>query len=127
MDPRAGAEPLKITGPGGASGGGNDLNPELGKSRGRARADPAGGAGNDNRTVIWRQAMFFQGEHRKHGGEAGGANRHRLVRRHSPGQAHQPIALAPRLLAVSAEMGLTPTPARTDYPVAGRPLPKRPL
>src|SRR5260370_30614109 len=115
MDPRAGAEPLKITGPGGASGGGNDLNPELGKSRGRDRADPAGGAGNDNRTVIWRQAMFFQGEHRKHGGEARGAHRHRLARRPSLGPAHQPVAPHPPLLRVSAAMRLSPPPPSTQY------------
>src|SRR5438128_1658370 len=71
--------------------------------------------------------MLFQREHRKHCGEAGGADRHRLARRHAARQAHQPVALDARLLGVSAEMGLAHAPAGTDHLVAGLPLRMRRL
>ena len=90
-------------------------------------ADAAGGTADNHRAVLRRQPMLFQREHRKHRGEAGGTDRHRVARRHPHRQAHQPIALDARLLGVSAEMSLTHTPAGADHLVAGLPLRMRRL
>ncbi len=71
--------------------------------------------------------MLFQREHREHRGETGCADRHRIPRGHSLGQAHQPVALDARLLGIGAEMGLAHAPAGADHLVAGLPLRMRRL
>ena len=71
--------------------------------------------------------MLFQRQHRQHRGVAGGADRHRVARRHALGQPHQPVALDAGLLGIGAEMGLAHAPAVADHLVAGLPLRMRGL
>ena len=55
----------------------------------------------------------------KHGGETGGADRHRLPGVDPPGERHQPFRLCARLLRVTAPSVLADPPTRQDDLVAG--------
>ena len=64
--------------------------------------------------------MILQRHDRQHRGEPGGSHRHRLPRRQTLGQRHQPIGLDPRLLRIAAPMRLAHAPAGQHHLVAGR-------
>ena len=105
-----------------ASGRCGHLVAELGEQRDCDRADAAGGSGHDLRAALRRDAVLFQRHHRQHRGVAGGADRHGIARGHRGRQAHEPVALHPRLLGIGAEMGLAEPPTVEDHLVAGLPV-----
>jgi hypothetical protein len=63
--------------------------------------------------------MRLEVEHAEHRREAGGADRHRALRREAGGHRHQPVGLDARLLRIAAPMQLADAPARQDHLVAG--------
>ena len=82
---------------------------------------------DDHRPILGCEAMLFECQHGEHRGEAGGSHRHGFARRHPARQTNQPVAIHPYFFGVSAEMGLTQTPAGRDDLVARLPVRMRGL
>ena len=64
--------------------------------------------------------MALDRHQRQHGGEAGGADRHRLRPGEASRQLDQPVAVNPRPFGIAAEMGLAQAISGQDDLVAGR-------
>jgi hypothetical protein len=86
-----------------------------------ARIDPAGRAGDGYRPLLRGEPVPGERHDAEHGGVAGGADGHGVMRAHAVGQLDQPIALDAGLLGIGAEMGLAAAPAVEDDLVARLP------
>ena len=117
----AGAEILQIGRFRHSAGRGDDLVAKLCQHGRGDRTDAAGSARDDHGASLRRQPVLFQRQHREHGGETGGADRHRVAGGETVRQTHQPVALHPRLFCICSKMGLAHAPAGADHLVAGLP------
>ena len=90
----------------------------LGEQRDRDRADAAGRAGDDDRTIRGFQPVLLQCQNAKHRGVAGRTDRHGFGRGEPLRQRHQPIALDAALLRIGAKMGLAGAPAVQHHEIA---------
>src|SRR5688572_12665446 len=84
----------------------------------RDRAHPAGGAVDDHRAVGRLEALVLHAHDRNARGVAGGAERHRIPKRHPRRQFHQPLARHARVLRVAAVVGHAELVADADHGVA---------
>ena len=90
-----------------------------GKALDRNRADAAGRAGDDRRTVCGSGAVPFQLDDRQRRGEAGGPNRHRVQSAQSRRQRHHPGRAHPHHLRVSAVVVRPQVVAGNEHRIAG--------
>ena len=90
----------------GPPGRGDNAIAEPVKKRDRKRTHPTGGTGHQHISFGWRDSLLFQGQHAKHGREAGGADRHGLGRRNILREPDKPVALDARSLGVTTVVQL---------------------
>src|SRR6267378_5984615 len=82
----------------------DDVIAELGQRRNGDRADAAGGAVHDHLPALRLEPVLLHAHDTDAGGEAGGAERHRVPQRHSLRQLGEPFGWHARVLRVAAVM-----------------------
>ena len=95
------------------AGGGDDAIAELVEERNRDRPHPTGSAGHEHIAPVRRDACLFQSQHAKHGGVAGGADRHGVGGRNVLGKPDKPVALNAGPLGVAAVVHLAQVRSRS--------------
>ncbi len=96
------AQRLEVTRLLGLAGDRDDVIADLRQDLDRHRAHAAGRAGHGHRTVVGLQPVVLHQHDRLRRGEARGAERHRVERRHALGPPHDPVAGHADVLAVAA-------------------------
>jgi hypothetical protein len=98
-----------------------DLEAARGEDADRGRADAAARAEHEHGAVARLDAVLLEPLHdRQRGGEAGGAERHRLARAQPVGQRHDPVARHARVLGEAAVVGDAEVVAVDDHLAAPR-------
>jgi len=95
----------------GPTGGGDDAVAKLVEDRDRYRTHSTCSTGHEHSAAVWGDACLFQGEHAKHSGMTGGADRHGFRRRNVIREPDKPVAFDARTLSVATMAHLAQTVA----------------
>src|SRR5690606_27376622 len=108
-----GADAFQVLGAIRLAGERDDLVAQAVEDVDRDAADPAGGAGHDDRSLVGVLVVLLHAVHGERGGEAGGADLHGVARAHAGGNGHHGVAFDARVFGVTAVARLA-EPAAVD-------------